>query len=356
MSGEESLRTEISKLKEFSKRLQTENQTLQSASRDVNLKDESHMSLYNQSLERVNQLVSENAEIRNSLEEYRLNQQNFNARYEALEKAKNREIEDLKISYSQLSKETVESNLLTLRNQYQSEVRKYELEIKSLKDKVDDKNKEIVDFNNKYQTLYAEMGNLQGGNEQIYQLQHQIAEYENRFVIFGQEIERLNITLRDYTGKLEEAEAKKRELERRVEQFEFERRDYETRMGSKDMEINHLNGLVLKFESESQKVGESSLALIQFETKVSSLTRDNEQLNSKLRMEVDTSRRYKEELDKLMYESTRFKLLEKDNEELKGSVNELNALRKRTAELENRAMIASQEIERLGSIIKSKDL
>jgi hypothetical protein len=34
-----------------------------------------------------------------------------------------------------------------------------------------------------------------------YTLETQIREYENKFVIFGTEIERLNIALRDYTNK-----------------------------------------------------------------------------------------------------------------------------------------------------------
>ena len=181
--------------------------------------DENIKNLYNQSLERVNELVSENSSFRNSLEEYRMSQQTFNARYEALEKAKNREIEDLKMSYLQMSKNTVESQMITLRNQYQTESRKYEMEIKILRDKVDDKNKESIDLNNKYDALYNEANDLRSGSENSFVLKRQVAEYENRFVIFGQEIERLNITLRDYTGKLEESQAKKKELERKYDQL-----------------------------------------------------------------------------------------------------------------------------------------
>lgn len=331
LNGEEALRNENNKLKEFSKRLQSEIEILQSQGRDASFKDENIKSMYNQSLERVNQLVSENAELRNSLEEYRLSQQTFNAKYEALERAKNREIEDLKLSYSQFSKETVESNLITLRNQFQTESRKYELEIKSLRDKVDDKNKEIIDLNRKYDTLYSEAKDLKSGNENVYGLQRQIAEYENRFVIFGQEIERLNITLRDYTGKLEESEAKKRELERKYDHLEFEKRELENRLGSKDREIASLNEQLRRLEGDSRQVGESRQALIQYESKINNLTRDNDELNSKLRFEVDTSRKYKEELDRMIYESTRFKTLEKDNMELKNNLNELNNLKRKNA-------------------------
>lgn len=40
--------------------------------------------------------------------------------------------------------------------------------------------------------------------------QRQVYDYENKFVMLGQEIERLNIALRDYANKIEESEAKKR--------------------------------------------------------------------------------------------------------------------------------------------------
>ncbi len=54
-------------------------------------------------------------------------------------------------------------------------------------------------------------------NEGKADLQRQLYDYENKFVLFGQEIERLNIALRDYTNKLEESDLRRRELERAVE-------------------------------------------------------------------------------------------------------------------------------------------
>lgn len=53
-------------------------------------------------------------------------------------------------------------------------------------------------------------------NEGKADLQRQLYDYENKFVLFGQEIERLNIALRDYTNKLEESDLRRRELERSV--------------------------------------------------------------------------------------------------------------------------------------------
>lgn len=63
-------------------------------------------------------------------------------------------------------------------------------------------------------------------------LQRQIYEYENKFVMLGQEIERLNIALRDYANKIEESEVRKRELERNVERLDFEKKDIEVKLKS----------------------------------------------------------------------------------------------------------------------------
>ena len=82
-----------------------------------------------------------------------------------------------------------------------------------------------MDLKARINNLSQETNRLKSGNEHTFTLERQVAEYENRFVIFGQEIERLNITLRDYTGKLEEAEVKLRERDRKYEHLEFEKRD-----------------------------------------------------------------------------------------------------------------------------------
>lgn len=44
-------------------------------------------------------------------------------------------------------------------------------------------------------------------------------DYENKFVIFGTEIERLNIALRDYTNKFEESERRRRDLDGKGERL-----------------------------------------------------------------------------------------------------------------------------------------
>jgi hypothetical protein len=48
--------------------------------------------LYEKSLEKINSLLGENRDARQQSEEYRLQLQTYAARFEALEKAKNKEI------------------------------------------------------------------------------------------------------------------------------------------------------------------------------------------------------------------------------------------------------------------------
>jgi hypothetical protein len=63
---------------------------------------------------------------------------------EAFDKAKNREIEDLKLSFAQHSKESYEGNLNALRQKYEAEIKRYEYDLKRQKEAIEAKNVEIT--------------------------------------------------------------------------------------------------------------------------------------------------------------------------------------------------------------------
>lgn len=73
------------------------------------------------------------------------------------------------------------------------------------------------------------------------QLEGQVRDYENKFVIFGTEIERLNIALRDYTNKFEESERRRRDLDGKGERLSSLNTELENRLRSQEQEINFLN-------------------------------------------------------------------------------------------------------------------
>jgi len=80
------------------------------------------------------------------------------------------------------------------------------LEAKRLKELNEAKNAEINDLMRQRDELTRKLSASESNTD----FQRQVYDYENKFVMLGQEIERLNIALRDYANKIEESEAKKR--------------------------------------------------------------------------------------------------------------------------------------------------
>lgn len=262
---------------------QTEIEALQKSSRDTRQFDENYKSLYEKSLEKVNSLLGENRDARQQSEEYRLQLQTYAARFEALEKAKNKEIEDLKLNYAQFSRESYESSLSSLRLQLDGEIKRLEFELKRQREVVDAKNQEISELYRRNEIFSQELAEYRNRGDSHYILERQIVEYENKFVVFGQEIERLNIALRDCTTKLEEAQLKRREDERRIEKYEFEAREAEVKARTSLGEIAHLKDIIKRLEVESSKVSEVQQFKLQYESRITEMARDSEQLSSKLR-------------------------------------------------------------------------
>lgn len=85
--------------------------------RDTRGIDDSFKVMYEKANERLMQVGMENQQLLEINEEYRLQVQNFNARLEAFERAKNREVEELRLNYAQYSKESFESSLNAQRYQ-----------------------------------------------------------------------------------------------------------------------------------------------------------------------------------------------------------------------------------------------
>ena len=80
------------------------------------------------------------------------------------------------------------------------------MEAKRLKELNEAKNAEINDLMRQRDELTRKLSASESNTD----FQRQVYDYENKFVMLGQEIERLNIALRDYANKIEESEAKKR--------------------------------------------------------------------------------------------------------------------------------------------------
>ena len=126
LADEESYRGENVKLVEFIKRQQGEIEYLQGITRDSNVSADGLKQTYERSLEMTNKLTNENLQLRQHIEELRTELMNLRARYEAMEKSKNLEIDQVRAGLAQNSKDSYEMGVGTIKLQYEGELKKYE--------------------------------------------------------------------------------------------------------------------------------------------------------------------------------------------------------------------------------------
>jgi chromosome segregation ATPase len=248
----------------------------------------------------------------------------------------------LKLNYAQFSRESYESSLNSVRLQLDGEIKRLEFELKRQREVVEAKNQEISELYRRNEVFSQELDEYRNRGDSHFILERQIVDYENKFVVFGQEIERLNIALRDCTTKLEEAQLKRREDERRIEKYEFEAREAEVKARTSLGEIAHLKDIIKRLEVESNKVSEVQQFKLQYETRITEMARESEQMSSKLRFELESSKKLREEIDRLTFELSRRSISEKEMAELKEANAELTLLRRRVAEYENKSNVLKQ--------------
>ena len=174
-------------------------------------------------------------------------------------------------------------------------------------------------------------------------------------MLFGQEIERLNIALRDYTSKLEDSEMHNRELEIAVERADIDKRDAELRLRNANGENAQLADQIRRLEIEIKKGPDVKQVYAQYELQITDLA-------ARLKTESEASRRFREESERLAFELSKGKVQERENTDLRLQADQLLACQKqlaetekRLAETENRVAVMREELERLRSVLKGRE-
>ena len=93
------------------------------------------------------------------------------------------------------------------------EFKKLEFEGKRVKEISEAKNQEIEELQGKSKQLIYQMEEMGGQLRQYSTINHTITEYENRFSLLGQEIDRLNLVLREKTADVSDVTNRYRLLE-----------------------------------------------------------------------------------------------------------------------------------------------
>lgn len=148
------------------------------------------MRKYEDSLKQIEILIHENELLKSNLSKVRDYQQMINS--------KNLEVEELQRRLNDLSSaRSFENQRNEAYYKLEIEYKKLEFENKRIKEINDSKNKEIEELTSKSKQLIYQLEETSSQLKQFSNINHTIKEYENRFALLGQEIDRLNLVLRE---------------------------------------------------------------------------------------------------------------------------------------------------------------
>lgn len=91
-------------------------------------------SIDEKSFEKISQLLIDNQRLQEVNEQYKLQIQSFNAKFEAIEKGHIKEIEDLKLNFAKYSRESYDASINTIRFQNDSQIKQIEFELNRVKE------------------------------------------------------------------------------------------------------------------------------------------------------------------------------------------------------------------------------
>ena len=269
-----------------------------------------------------NMLKAENSNLRNEIMSWR-------SRLEALDKARIKELEELRGSMSVLHRSQVDREMRELTARYNQERSQLEAEIKRLRDILEVKTRELDDWRSKASALETRVNDLQSKTGQNIQMENRIAELENKLALFSQEIERLNLQLKERNNEILELNKRYKIIDLEVQKKDNELREHFRRSGALEQETDRMKQLVAQLQARSGQNPE-------LEAKLVKMSEEIERLNSVLKLSTTE----KKEL------STRLNRLEFEYESLrKNTTSDITLVK---TQYESKIGVLNQEIDRLG--------
>jgi len=269
-----------------------------------------------------NMLKAENSNLRNEIMSWR-------SRLEALDKARIKELEELRGSMSVLHRSQVDREMRELTARYNQERSQLEAEIKRLRDILEVKTRELDDWRSKASALETRVNDLQSKTGQNIQMENRIAELENKLALFSQEIERLNLQLKERNNEILELNKRYKIIDLEVQKKDNELREHFRRSGALEQETDRMKQLVAQLQARSGQNPE-------LEAKLVKMSEEIERLNSVLKLSTTEK----------MELSTRLNRLEFEYESLrKNTTSDITLVK---TQYESKIGVLNQEIDRLG--------
>ena len=128
-------------------------------------------------------------------------------------------------------------------------------------------------------------------------------------MIFGQEIDRLNLVVKDITVKYEMAEQKSRDFESRLMTVNREYVLLQSKSTGSAQEVGDYTRRISELETENRRLQESGRYSQELESKLRLSNEEINRLTTQLRLEADTTSRLKGDLQKYQYEGSKVNIL-----------------------------------------------
>ena len=280
----------------------------------------------------------DNSDLKNDLNQAMSDLTAWKAKLDALERTKNREIDEIKNSFESSKRMEIERELREVQSRSQNERGIFEMEMKRAKQAIDAKNKEIQDLRvnitqfsrkmqdyskvaERYEDLQGKIGMateeierlnrvLKDRNAELRESQNRIPEYENKVAMLSQEIERLNLVIEKKNGQL---------------------RNINNAYAENEENLRVANGQINKFKSElnqfRNRLGTAGEESESYKQRIHKLLGENSNLGEEIRNAQENLRLSAGQLNKLQNE---FKNVCIENDDLKKRVAELQNTLKRT--------------------------
>ena len=305
--------------------------------------------------------------------------ESWKMRYSTLEKTKDKEMEDLRLTFEARRKSYIEREVKDITVRFNMEKSNWENDMRRLRDLLDARTKENEDLKIRYGKLEVNLGEFKGS-------QAKIIEYENRLALMSSEIERLNAILKKKSDEIEDwrnryskleitfnqssgKDAKIRELESIISGMQREIERIQGILREKDNEVDKEKIKRSKLESDVGGIKVLEMKLKEYENKLALLTSEIERLNMVLLREKEEKDRMKNRIGELESNNSSFQLQIKQWESrYKDSMNEIDEWKKRfgdfqlnfneyrsyevkVREYENKLALMASELQRLNDML-----
>jgi chromosome segregation ATPase len=278
----------------------------------------------------------DNSEMKTQATTLKSDIQTWRAKFDALERSKNNELQELRMTFENQTKSVFQKEVRELQTRFDSERSQFEVDMRRLREGLENKNRESGELNRQIQELSQKL-------RQLSVFEQKASDYEGKIVMASQEIERLNRVLRDKNSELSSSQSSLNDIETNYQRINSEvmqlRKKYEiefTQREEYERKTQEMSRRVNDLENSNRKIGE-------YENALALLSQERERLEMVAKSKVAESSEKEQRIQQLEYENENFK---RKNSSLENRMKDVNEMTEKVFAYESRMSKMANEIER----------